>query len=117
MVELSMSEVSEVFDEWAKELNIPTRDIMFTMSRVKPNEITIYTDKPGLMIGKAGNTIEKYKAKFNEKVAQHNEIIRRLNAKPNRDFTLEEMSQVSLNIIEVIRANFWLHYDPMSECL
>jgi hypothetical protein len=40
-----MFEISEVFDEWAKEIKIPTRDIMFTMDRIKDNEITIYTDK------------------------------------------------------------------------
>ena len=54
MTRLPMGEISEVFDEWAKEIKIPTRDIMFTMDRLKDNEITIYTDRPGLMIGKAG---------------------------------------------------------------
>ena len=60
MRDLSLGEVSEVFDEWAKEMKIPTRDIMFSMDREKPNLIHIYTDRPGLMIGKAGCLIDKY---------------------------------------------------------
>lgn len=116
MTRLSMCEISEVFDEWAKEIKIPTRDIMFTMDRIKDNEITIYTDRPGLMIGKAGCTINKLKVALNAKVDEHNEIIRRCNAKPDREFTLSEMPYVSLNIIEVVRADFWLHYNSMSEC-
>lgn len=116
MTRLPMCEISEVFDEWAKEIKIPTRDIMFTMDRLKDNEITIYTDRPGLMIGKAGCTIDKLKTALNAKVDEHNEIIRRCNAKPDREFTLSEMPYVSLNIIEVVRADFWLHYNSMSEC-
>lgn len=115
MRDLPLGEVSEIFDEWAKEMKIPTRDIMFSMSRTVANEITIYTDRPGLMIGKAGCMIDKYKAKFNELVDKHNEVIRRINMKPDREFTLSEMPYVSLNIIEVIRADFWLHYNSMLE--
>ena len=116
MRDLPLGEVSEIFDEWAKEMKIPTRDIMFSMSRTVANEITIYTDRPGLMIGKAGCMIDKYKAKFNELIDKHNELIRQINMKPGREFTLSEMPYVSLNIIEVVRADFWLHYNSMSEC-
>ena len=116
MRDLPLGEVSEVFDEWAKELKIPTRDIMFTTDRIKANEITIYTDRPGLMIGKAGCTIDRLKAALNAKVDEHNEIIRRCNAKQDREFTLEEMPYVSINFVETIRADYWLNYNPMGEC-
>ena len=116
MTRLPMFEISEVFDKWAKEIKIPTRDIMFTMDRIKDNEITIYTDRPGLMIGKAGCTIDKLKTALNAKVDEHNEIIRRCSAKPDREFTLEEMPYVSINFVETVRADYWLNYSSMGEC-
>lgn len=116
MTELPLCEISEVFDAWAKEIKIPTHDILFTMSRTKRNEITIYTDRPGIMIGKAGCLIEKLKAELNKRVDEHNVIIRRCNNKPNREYTLEEMPYVSINLIEAVRADYWLHYNSMGEC-
>ena len=116
MTRLPVCEISEVFDEWAKEIKIPTHDILFTMDRVKDNEITIYTDRPGFMIGKAGCAIEKLKTELNKRVDSHNEVIRRINAKPDREFTLEEMPYVSINFVETIRADYWLNYNPMGEC-
>lgn len=112
MRDLPLGEVSEVFDEWAKELKIPTRDLMFSMSRTNPNEITIYTDRPGLMIGMRGTMIEKYKHKFNALVDHWNEVKHRCNEKHGRNDP--DMPYVALNIVEVTRADFWLHYDPMS---
>ena len=115
MVELSLIKISEVFDEWAKEMRIPTRDIIFNVSREKPNEITIYTDRPGIMIGKCGMLIEKYKQKFNLIIKEHNEIGEKIFKE--RGYNFKKMDDVVLNIIEVTRANYWLNYDPMSECM
>ena len=114
MTELSMGEISEVFKEYAEELNIPVRDIMFSTDG--KNTITIYTDIPGLLIGKAGSTIEKYKKKLNALVTEHNDIIKQINSKPDREYTIPEMPEVKFNIIEVTRANFWLNYNSMGEC-
>lgn len=113
MRELSLGEISEIFDEWAEEMKIPTRDIMFSMDREKSNLIHIYTDKPGLMIGKHGSFIEKYKQKLNDKVNYWNQIIHRCNEKNHSNE--KDMPYVSFDIVEVTRADFWLHYDPMSE--
>lgn len=113
MHELPIGEVSEIFDEWAKEMNIPTRDIMFSMDRNESNKIHIYTDRPGLMIGKAGCLIDKYKSKLNQRVDSWNVIKVRLNKEKGR--TEKLMPYVQLDIVEVTRADFWLHYDPMSE--
>ena len=113
MRDLALGEVSEVFELWANEMKIPVRDIMFTMIRDVPNEITIYTDRPGLMIGKCGSLVEKYKTLLNEKVAHHNHIIDICNEKYSRNE--KHMPDVKINFIEVTRADFWLHYDPMSE--
>ena len=116
MRDLHLGEISEVFDEWAKEIKVPTRDIMFSMDRDKPNLIHIYTDIPGLMIGKAGCIIEKYKRKLNDLVDKHNALVDEINSNPDKECKLEYMPKVEINFVEVIRANFWLNYDPMSEC-
>ena len=113
MKDLPLGEVSEVFDEWAKELKVPTRDILFSMSRTTPNEITIYTDRPGRMIGMRGSMIDKYKNKFNEKVDYWDEVKHRCNTKHGTNEP--DMPYVTLNLVEVTRADFWLRYDPMCE--
>ena len=113
MRDLPLGEVSEVLDEWAKEMNIPTRDIMFSMDKDKPNLIHIYTDRPGLMIGKAGCLIDKYRIKLDELVDRWNVIIKRCNDKNKTKEKL--MPYVQFDLIEVVRANFWLNYNPISE--
>ena len=115
MRDLPLGEISEVFNEWAKEMNIPTRDIMFSMDRDKPNLIHIYTDRPGLMIGRAGSLVDKYKSKLNHLVDNWNVVIKRCNDKNKTNEP--PMPYVEINFVEVVRANFWLNYESMGDCL
>lgn len=114
MRELSLGEVSEVFDEWAKELKIQTRDILFSMDKDKPNLIHIYTDVPGLMIGKAGSMVDKYKQELNALVIKWNHIIDICNEKHN--ISVPHMPNVEIDFVEVVRADFWLNYESMGDC-
>ena len=109
MNRLSKGDISDALFLWTKEIGIPLRDIMYTID--SNNVLTIYTDIPGQLIGKAGCTIEKLKQLLNDCVRKHNKIVEQYNAKEDKEFELEPMNPVSINFVEVTRGDYWFHYD------
>lgn len=51
----------KIFNAWCNECKIKAIAYDFSFAR---HAITIYTNKPGLMIGLHGATVDKYKAMF-----------------------------------------------------
>ena len=109
MDRLSKGEISDALYMWTKEIGIPLRDIMYTIDN--NNVLTIYTDIPGQLIGKAGSTIDKLKQLLNDTVDKHNRLITQYNAKEDKEFELAPMNPVSINFIEVTRGDYWFNYD------
>ena len=109
MDRLSKGEISDALYLWTKEIGIPLRDIMYTIDN--NNVLTIYTDIPGQLIGKAGSTIDKLKQLLNVVVDKHNQLVTQYNAKEDKEFELTLMSPVSINFIEVTRGDYWFNYD------
>lgn len=105
MDRLSKGEISDALFLWTREIGIPLRDIMYTIGN--DNVLTIYTDIPGQLIGKAGCTIERLKQLLNDSVRKHNRIVAQYNAKEDREVGLEFMNPVSINFVEVTRGDYW----------
>lgn len=60
---ISTYPVMHILRDWCAACGISNKNIMFT---AKEGKITIYTDRPGVLIGKGGALIEEYKKKFND---------------------------------------------------
>jgi hypothetical protein len=74
---LSNIKVGKILQEYAKEAKLPF--LLYNINEL--NIVKIYTDRPGILIGKAGSTVQKYENLLNELVAEENHLIRRINDK------------------------------------
>lgn len=54
---LSRWDANELVRKWCLQLNIPVSSTSFT---IKDDGLHIYTDRPGLWIGKGGETIQRF---------------------------------------------------------
>lgn len=113
MNRLSKGDISDALFLWTREIGIPLRDIMYTIDN--DNVLTIYTDIPGQLIGKAGCTIEKLKQLLNDGVRKHNRLVEQYNAKEDKEFELKPMNPVSIHFVEVTRGDYWFKYDWYGE--
>ena len=121
--------VAKILQEYAKEVG--QSNLLYTIS--SDNLVSIYTDRPGILIGKAGYLHQKYETKLNEVVAEDNVIIKQINDKReteyNRDYkdvdeehrpTLQLMKYENvarINYVEVNNSLYDSMYDPMGECM
>lgn len=127
---LSNIKVGKVLQEYAKEAKLSF--LLYKVSEL--NTITIYTDRPGILIGKAGSTIQKYENLLNELVAEENRLIRRINDKkelewkkcnptilenkdcpPSLPILLKYEHTARIEFEEVNNSFVDSTYDPMSE--
>ena len=129
---LSNMTVSKILQQYAKEVKLP-----FLLYKInESNTITIYTDRPGILIGKAGATIQRYENMLNELVAEENSLIRQINDKkelewkkcnpiipenkdcpPDLPPLLKYEHTARITFEEVENSLYNSIYDPMSECL
>ena len=129
---LNRVKVGKILQEYAKEAKLP-----FLLYRINElNAITIYTDRPGILIGKAGATVQKYENMLNELVAEENLLIRRINDKkelewkkcnptipenkdcpPSLPTLLKYEHTARIEFEEVQNSIYNSIYDPMSECM
>ena len=58
-------EISNIFKEWEKEAGVKGIILLGVFPELK-DTISVCTDKPGFMIGKGGNLLEKYKRKLQQ---------------------------------------------------
>jgi hypothetical protein len=129
---LSNIKVAKILQEYAKEAKLPF--LLYKINEV--NTVTIYTDRPGILIGKAGATVQQYENLLNELVAEENFLIRRINDKKELEWkksnpTIPENTDCppSLPVLlkyehtarivfeEVQNSIYNSIYDPMSECM
>ena len=126
---LSNIKVAKILQEYAKEVN--QNFLLYKIS--EQNEITIYTHIPGILIGKAGSVVEKYRKMLNELVTKENSTIREINDRRvmefnsiHKDTPYEERPKLFLLsyehsaeivFIECCNSKFDALYDPMSECM
>ena len=129
---LSNAKVGKILQEYAKEAKLPF--LLYKITEL--NTVTIYTDRPGILIGKAGSTVQKYENLLNELVGEENLLIRRINDKKELEWrkcnpTISENKDCppSLPVLlkyehaagivfeEVQNSIYNSIYDPMSECM
>lgn len=62
--------INDIIRDWCDECKLPYVNVMF---KRKPNEntIQIFTDHPGILIGKAGSIIDKYQKRLQEESDRH----------------------------------------------
>ena len=58
-------EISNIFKEWKKVAGVKGIILLGVFPELK-DTINVCTDKPGFMIGKGGNLLEKYKRKLQQ---------------------------------------------------
>lgn len=66
---ISTWDVMDVIRQWCEEAHLNISQVMFKLdTRTNKNidVVKIYTDRPGLLIGKAGSIIDKYRKKMLE---------------------------------------------------
>ena len=66
---ISVYDVMNIIRQWCEEAHLNISQVMFKLDkRIDKNIdiIKIYTDRPGLLIGKAGSIIDKYRKKMLE---------------------------------------------------
>ena len=66
---ISVWDVMDIIRQWCEEAHLNISQVMFKLDKRTNKDIDIiqiYTDRPGLLIGKAGNIIDKYKKKMLE---------------------------------------------------
>lgn len=83
---ISIWEVMGILREWCDECKVDIKRVLFKLDTCTDEDvdiIKIYTDRPGLLIGKAGCMIYKYKKKMLD-----------LNDKYNVEIQLEEVHRV-----------------------
>lgn len=121
--------LAKILQEYAKEVGQTT--LLYSINA--NNLVSIYTDRPGILIGKAGCLHQKYETKLNELVAEDNAIIREINTKREKTYndeykdvdeehrpTLQLMKYENVARIEYVEVNNSLYdsiYDPMGECM
>ena len=129
---MSNVKVGKILQEYAKEAKLPF--LLYKINEV--NTVTIYTDRPGILIGKAGVTVQQYENLLNELVAEENFLIRRINDKKELEWkksnpTIPENTDCppSLPVLlkyehtarivfeEVQNSIYNSIYDPMGECM
>ena len=129
---LSRIEVAKILQEYANEAKLP--HLFYTMNEF--NKITIYTDRPGILIGKAGSLVNKYIGLLNELVTLDNKIITEINKKREMDWEksnptipenkgcppslpplLQYECKATISFEEVDNSFTDSTYDPMSECM
>lgn len=129
---LSNVKVGKILQEYAKEAKLPF--LLYKINEV--NTVTIYTDRPGILIGKAGVTVQQYENLLNELVAEENFLIRRINDKKelewkkcnptiseNKDCppslpALLKYEHTARIIFEEVQNSIYNSiYDPMGECM
>lgn len=129
---LSNIKVAKILQEYAKEAKLP-----FLLYKInESNTVTIYTDRPGILIGKAGVTVQQYENLLNELVAEENFLIRRINDKkelewkkcnpttpentdcpPSLPVLLKYEHTARIVFEEVQNSIYNSIYDPMGECM
>ena len=121
---LTNLEISEILQEYAKE--VKQQFLLYTVDN--DNVITIYNDRPGLLIGKAGCLVEKYKKKLNSIVDEHNSLIEKINQEKRLVWEglskkekkgkvlvcLSKYPYVKINFIECQNSLVNSRFDPMS---
>ena len=129
---LNRVKVGKILQEYAKEAKLPF--LFYKINEL--NVITIYTDRPGILIGKAGSTVQKYENLLNELVAEENLLIRCINDKkelewkkcnptipenkdcpPSLPTLLKYEHTARIEFEEVQNSIYNSIYDPMSECM
>ena len=129
---LNRVKVGKILQEYAKEAKLPF--LLYKINEL--NAITIYTDRPGILIGKAGVTVQQYENLLNELVAEENFLIRRINDKkelewkkcnptvpentdcpPSLPALLKYEHTARIVFEEVQNSIYNSIYDPMSECM
>ena len=126
---LSRSKVSVILQEYAEEVKLP--HLLYKIH--KDNTIQIFTSRPGILIGKAGSVVEKYRKMLNELVTEENNTIREINDRRivafnniHKDTPYEERPKLILMsyqhsaeivFVECCNSKFDALYDPMSECM
>lgn len=129
---LSNVKVAKILQEYAKEAKLP-----FLLYKInESNTVTIYTDRPGILIGKAGVTVQQYENLLNELVAEENFLIRRINDKKELEWkkcnpttpentdcppslpALLKYEHTARIIFEEVQNSIYNSiYDPMGECM
>lgn len=129
---LSNVKVGKILQEYAKEAKLPF--LLYKINEV--NTVTIYTDRPGILIGKAGVTVQQYENLLNELVAEENFLIRRINDKKELEWkkcnptisentdcppslpALLKYEHTARIIFEEVQNSIYNSiYDPMGECM
>ena len=129
---LNRVKVGKILQEYAKEAKL--HFLLYKINEL--NAVTIYTDRPGILIGKAGATVQKYENLLNELVAEENLLIRRINDKkelewkkcnptipenkdcpPSLPTLLKYEHTARIEFEEVQNSIYNSIYDPMSECM
>ena len=67
---LSSVVINEVLRDWCDECKLPYTHVMFKR-KSNENTVQIFTDHPGILIGKAGSIIDKYQKILQEKSDKH----------------------------------------------
>ena len=66
---ISVWDVMDIIRQWCEETHLNISQVMFKLDKHADKHtdiIKIYTDRPGLLIGKAGSIIDKYRKKMLE---------------------------------------------------
>lgn len=126
---LSRSKVSVILQEYAEEARLS--HILYKIH--KDNTIQIFTSRPGILIGKAGSVVEKYRKMLNELVTEENNTIREINDRkilafndiykdtPHQErpklILMAYENPVKIVFVECCNSKLDALYDPMSECM
>lgn len=110
-MKLSNYDIANALHEWGAIYNISPKDILYNIHG--DNILTIYTDKPRVLIGKAGNTIQHLRDLLNQRVEEHNQRIEKINQTRNKNEQLPYYEKVLINFVEATRGDFWYKYEEI----
>ena len=91
---ISTWDVMDVMRQWCEEAHLNINQVMFkldTRTNKDIDVVKIYTDRPGLLIGKAGSIIYKYRKKMLEVGSEYR---LKYNIKYNIEIELNEVHTV-----------------------